>query len=337
MINKLIVVIGPQGCGKTMNRDALAYFFKADVLLDSDPYTMAFTTGCKKYARHLASMIEHDHQGAKVALALVNDIHPLTEGFLHAYFDNSHLEIHQYYSIIEEAKRVYKNRMTPFSYALGAGAKMKIDVGQSSEMISKPHRTHTSLREKNGSGGCVILTDLYERDTTLIMQRGLVTKIETSVDRDELLALAAACTSHLQQALPEGLGPLAWFHHLQDEAIRKDEPFIVMSRGHVNLISEHIRLLEQQLGDLQKQANDPDRIRHINEHAAIINLLGHVQDGSDQVLTIGQQKSGETWSGDIESSTTCNVIWFVNANGNAKYGASLKEALDEHFKDEGRG
>jgi hypothetical protein len=322
MINKLIVVVGPQACGKTKNRDALAYFFNADVVLDCDQYSMAVTSGNKKHMRQLHQMIEHNHQGAKVVLALVNAVHPLTEQFFPAWFEGARLEVREFYSVIEEAKRVYGNRLDAFSYAIGEGAPMPIGMGESSESVSKPHQTTLRLPEKDGFGGCVMLTDLYQKDTSLILQRGLVTKIETYIDRDEACVLVEALVDHFTlpapTTIPHGHGPVGAFYAQLDEARARDCSHISLSRGHANLIAEHIRLLEEQLAALQAQVGDPERVRRLNEQAAIENLLGHVEDGSNDVVTIFQDDATETWTVRVGQTRS-------------EFGDTLSEALRKHF------
>lgn len=191
----------------------------------------------------------------------------------------------------------------------------------------------TEDRHGNKLNGFVKLADIPNRGTTLIMQRYLLTMIETQIDRDEAFALVDALVTHFTlpapTTIPHGHGPVGGFFALLDEARAQGHSNISLSLGHANLLAGHIHLLEEQLAILQAQVGDPERVRRLNEQAAIVNLLGHVEDGSDQTLTIGQAKVGESWSADTERTTS--KVWFVNANGNAKYGATLSEALREHF------
>lgn len=169
--------------------------------------------------------------------------------------------------------------------------------------------------------GFVKLADIPDSGTTLIMQRYLLTMIETTITRDEAFVLVAALVEHFTMppptTIPHGHGPVGGFHALLDEARAQDHPNIALSRGHANLIAEHIRLLEEQLGALQDELRSNDRVRRLNEHAAIVNLLGHVEDGSDQTVTIFQDDATKTWS--------------VKAGHVYQYGDTLAEALRKHF------
>lgn len=158
-------------------------------------------------------------------------------------------------------------------------------------------------------------------ETVLILQDGLVTKIETKIDRHEAFQLAGVLLNHFTlpapTTIPHGHGPVGGFLALLDEARAQDHSNIALSRGHANLIAEHIRLLEEQLAALQAKVNDPERVRRLNEQAAIVNLLGHVEDGSDQTVTIFQDDATKTWS--------------VKAGHVYQYGDTLAEALRKHF------
>lgn len=169
--------------------------------------------------------------------------------------------------------------------------------------------------------GFVKLADIPNRDTTLIMQRYLLTMIETTITRDEAFVLVEALVDHFTlpapTTIPHGHGPVGAFYAQLDEARARDCSHISLSRGHANLIAEHIRLLEEQQAALQSQLHDHDRVRRLNEHAAIVNLLGHVEDGSDQTVTIFQDDATKTWS--------------VKAGHVYQYGATLAEALRKHF------
>ncbi|WP_324271116.1 hypothetical protein SOP91_00200 (plasmid) [Enterobacter hormaechei] len=179
----------------------------------------------------------------------------------------------------------------------------------------------TKDRFDNEVHGFVKLADIPDLGTTLIMQRYLLTKIETSITRDEAFVLVNALVDHFTlpapTTIPHGHGPVGGFLALLDEARAQDHPNIALSRGHANLVAEHIRLLEEQLGALQSQVNDPERVRRLNEQAAIVNLLGHVEDGSDQTVTIFQDDATKTWS--------------VKAGHIYQYGDTLAEALRRHF------
>lgn len=179
----------------------------------------------------------------------------------------------------------------------------------------------TKDRHGNELRGFVKLADIPDRGTTLIMQRYLLTKIETSITRDEAFVLVNALVDHFTlpapTTIPHGHGPVGGFLALLDEARAQDHPNIALSRGHANLVAEHIRLLEEQLAALQKQVNDPERVRRLNEHAAIINLLGYVQDGSDQVVTLFQDDA--------------TMDWVVKTGQKSEHGRTLAEALRAHF------
>lgn len=169
--------------------------------------------------------------------------------------------------------------------------------------------------------GFVKLADIPNRDTTLIMQRYLLTMIETTITRDEAFVLVDALVDHFTlpapTTIPHGHGPVGAFYAQLDEARARDCSHISLSRGHGNLIAEHIRLLEEQLGALQTQVNNPERVRRLNEHAAIINLLGYVQDGSDQVVTLFQDDA--------------TLDWVVKTGQKTEHGRTLAEALRAHF------
>lgn len=178
----------------------------------------------------------------------------------------------------------------------------------------------TKDRHGNELNGFVKLADIPNRDTTLIMQRYLLTKIETSITRDEAFVLVQALLEHFTlpapTTIPHGHGPVGGFYALLDEARAQDHQNIALSRGHANMLAEHIAALKRQLGELQNwQTND--RVRRLNEHAAIVNLLGHVEDGSDQTVTIFQDDATKTWS--------------VKAGHVYQYGRTLAEALRAHF------
>lgn len=116
----------------------------------------------------------------------------------------------------------------------------------------------TKDRNGNNLRGFVKLADIPDNDTTLIMQRYLLTKIETSITREEALVLSQAILEHFDApaptTIPHGHGPIGGFHALLDEARAQDHTNIALSRGHANLIAEHIRLLEEQLGAYQSMA-----------------------------------------------------------------------------------
>lgn len=181
--------------------------------------------------------------------------------------------------------------------------------------------TQKKLAPKNDQPGCITLTDIPNRGTTLIMQRYLLTMIETQIDREDGIALASALLQHFDapapMTIPHGHGPVGGFHALLDEARVQDHTHISLSRGHGNLLAEHIRLLEEQLAALQAQVSDPERVRRLNEQAAIINLLGYVQDGSDQVVTLFQDDA--------------TLDWVVKTSQKSEHGRTLAEALRAHF------
>lgn len=169
--------------------------------------------------------------------------------------------------------------------------------------------------------GAVMLAELTNGDQRLIMQRHLLTMIETTVTRDEAFVLVQALLEHFVMpaptTIPHGHGPVGGFYAQLDEARAQDHSHIALSRGHANLLAEHIRLLEEQLAALQKQVNDPERVRRLNEHAAIINLLGYVQDGSDQVVTLFQDDA--------------TLDWVVKTGQKSEHGRTLAQALRAHF------
>lgn len=187
--------------------------------------------------------------------------------------------------------------------------------------MNKLRKTVKQLPLINDMPGAVMLAELTNGDQRLIMQRHLLTMIETTVTRDEAYVLVEALLEHFTMpaptTIPHGHGPVGGFYALLDEARAQDHSNIALSRGHANLLAEHIRLLEEQLGALQAQVNDPERVRRLNEQAAIVNLLGHVEDGSDQTVTIFQDDATKTWS--------------VKAGHIYHYGDTLAEALRKHF------
>lgn len=178
------------------------------------------------------------------------------------------------------------------------------------------------LVPKNDQPGWITLADIPDRGTTLIMQRYLLTKIETQIDRDEGVALAKALLEHFDapppMTIPHGHGPVGGFYAQLDEARAQDHSHIALSRGHANLLAEHIRLLEEQLAALQAQVSDPERARRLNEQAAIVNLLGHVEDGSNDVVTIFQDDATKTWTVRVGQTRS-------------EFGDTLSEALRQHF------
>lgn len=182
--------------------------------------------------------------------------------------------------------------------------------------------TQKKLAPKNDQPGCITLTDIPNRGTTLIMQRYLLTMIETQIDREDGIALASALLQHFDapapMTIPHGHGPVGGFHALLDEARVQDHTHISLSRGHANLLAEHIRLLEEQLAALQAQVGDPERVRRLNEQAAIVNLLGHVEDGSNDVVTIFQDDATKTWTVRVGQTRS-------------EFGDTLSEALRKHF------
>lgn len=188
-------------------------------------------------------------------------------------------------------------------------------------MTDNTRKTQMKLVPKNDLLGWITLADIPDRGTTLIMQRYLLTQIETQIDREDGVALAKALLEHFDapppMTIPHGHGPVGGFYTQLDEARAQDHSHIALSRGHANLLAEHIRLLEEQLAALQSQVHDRDRVRRLNEHAAIINQLGHVEDGSDQTVTIFQDDATKTWS--------------VKAGHVYQYGRTLAEALRAHF------
>ncbi|ENZ5742863.1 hypothetical protein ACGWZF_004265 [Enterobacter hormaechei] len=188
-------------------------------------------------------------------------------------------------------------------------------------MTDNMHKTQLQLVPKNGQPGWITLADIPDRGTTFIMQRYLLTHIETQIDREEGMALVKALLQHFDapapSTIPHGHGPVGAFYAQLDEARAQDHTHISLSRGHANLLAEHIRLLEEQLAALQSQVHDRDRVRRLNEHAAIINLLGHVEDGSDQTVAIFQDDATRTW--------------WVRAGKREEYGDTLSDALRAHF------
>lgn len=189
-------------------------------------------------------------------------------------------------------------------------------------MTNNIHETRMKLVPKNGQPGRITLTDIPDRGTMLIMQRCLLNPIETQIDRDEGIALASALLQHFDapppMTIPHGHGPVGGFYAQLDEARAQDHTHLALSRGHANLLAEHIRLLEDQLAALQAQVSDPERVRRLNEQAAIVNLLGHVEDGSNDVVTIFQDDATKTWTVRVGQTRS-------------EFGDTLSEALRKHF------
>lgn len=187
--------------------------------------------------------------------------------------------------------------------------------------MDKLRKTQKRMPDLNGLPGWVTLAELSNGDQKFIVQRHLLTMAETTITRDEAYVIVEALLDHFTlpapTTIPHGFGPVGAFYAQLDDARAQDCSHISLSRGHANLIAEHIRLLEEQLAALQKQVNDPERVRRLNEQAAIVNLLGHVEDGSDQTVTIFQDDATKTWS--------------VKAGHIYQYGDTLAEALRKHF------
>ena len=189
-------------------------------------------------------------------------------------------------------------------------------------MTDNIHETRMQLVPKNNQPGWITLADIPDRGTTLIMQRYLLTQIETQIDRDEGVALAKALLQHFDapppMTIPHGHGPVGGFYAQLDEARAQDHTHLALSRGHANLLAEHIRLLEDQLAALQAQVGGPERVRRLNEQAAIVNLLGHVEDGSNDVVTIFQDDATRSWTVRVGQTRS-------------EFGDTLSEALRKHF------
>lgn len=187
--------------------------------------------------------------------------------------------------------------------------------------MEKLRKTQKRMPDVNGLPGWVTLAELSNGDQKFIVRRHLLTMAETFITRDEAFVIVEALVDHFTlpapTTIPHGHGPVGGFLALLDEARAQDHSNIALSRGHANLLAEHIRLLEEQLGALQAQVNDPERVRRLNEQAAIVNLLGHVEDGSDQAVAIFQDDATKTWS--------------VKAGHVYQYGQTLSEALRAHF------
>lgn len=187
--------------------------------------------------------------------------------------------------------------------------------------MDKLRKTQKRMPDVNGLPGWVTLAELSNGDQKFIVQRHLLTMAETTITRDEAYVIVDALLDHFTMpaptTIPHGHGPVGAFYAHLDEARAQDCSHISLSRGHANLIAEHIRRLEEQLGALQSQVNDPERVRRLNEHAAIINLLGYVQDGSDQVVTIFQDDA--------------TLDWVVKTGRKSEHGRTLREALRAHF------
>lgn len=190
--------------------------------------------------------------------------------------------------------------------------------------MDKLRKTQKRMPDVNGLPGWVTLAELSNGDQKFIVQRHLLTMAETTITRDEAYVIVDALLDHFTMpaptTIPHGFGPVGAFYAQLDEARAQDCSHISLSRGHANLIGEHIRLLEEQLAALQKQVNDPERVRRLNEHAAIVNLLGYVQDGSDQVVTL------------FQDDATLN--WVVKTGQKSEHGRTLREALRAHFPGE---
>jgi hypothetical protein len=187
--------------------------------------------------------------------------------------------------------------------------------------MDKLRKTQKRMPDLNGLPGWVTLAELSNGDQKFIVQRHLLTMIETTITRDEAFVLVEALVDHFTlpapTTIPHGHGPVGAFYAQLDDARARDCSHISLSRGHGNLIAEHIRLLEEQLGALQTQVNDPERVRRLNEQAAIVNLLGHVEDGSDQVVTLFQEDATRAW--------------VVKTGEKMEHGRTLAEALRKHF------
>lgn len=188
--------------------------------------------------------------------------------------------------------------------------------------MTDTNRTQKKLAPKNDQPGWITLADIPNRGTTLIMQRHLLTLIETQIDRDEAFALVDALVTHFTlpapTTIPHGHGPVGGFFALLDEARAQDHSNISLSLGHANLLAGHIHLLEEQLAALHSQVGDPDRVRRLNEQAAIVNLLGHVEDGSNDVVTIFQDDATRSWTVRVGQTRS-------------EFGDTLSEALRKHF------
>ena len=89
-------------------------------------------------------------------------------------------------------------------------------------MTDNTRKTQMKLVPKNDQPGWITLADIPDRGTTLIMQRYLLTKIETQIDRDEGVALAKVLLQHFDAppptTIPHGHGPVGGFYALLDEA-----------------------------------------------------------------------------------------------------------------------
>lgn len=188
--------------------------------------------------------------------------------------------------------------------------------------MNKLRKTVKPLPLVNDMPGAVMLAELSNGDQRLIMQRHLLTMIETTVTRDEAFVMVQALLEHFTlpapTSIPHGHGPVGGFLAQLDEARAQDHSHISLSRGHANLLAEHIRLLEEQLAALQAQVGDPERVRRLNEQAAIVNLLGHVEDGSNDVVTIFQDDATRSWTVRVGQTRS-------------EFGDTLSEALRKHF------
>ncbi|HED5782862.1 TPA: hypothetical protein R5O69_004394 [Enterobacter hormaechei] len=165
------------------------------------------------------------------------------------------------------------------------------------------HETRLQLVPKNGQPGWITLADIPDRGTTFIMQRYLLTHIETQIDRDEGMALASALLQHFDapapMTIPHGHGPVGGFYAQLDEARAQDHTHISLSRGHANLLAEHIRLLEEQLAALQSRKPEPlpetlmavykDKNQPYHVKRAAMDLIQALQPGvPDECAATGQ-------------------------------------------------
>lgn len=343
-VKSITIVHGPKGCGKTQNRTALAYYLSADLVFDDHPCSMAPSTNTRKYWRQMSQIAEN--RDAKHILVLTDGIHLNAETNAKVYFPWATVHIKEYAEIADKAKAALSERRLPFGYCLNEDkARMvfnHLDVAESYKKyatrqtpkpsdIQKERKTVLPLPNINDLGGSVMLADIPDKDTTFIVQRGLLTMVETRINRDEALVVAKAFFQHFDMSppmafpRPDGHGPVAWFFAAVDDALVYQHEDITLQRGHAILIAEHIRKLEEQLTALQnkkptplketlwgiyKDENQPFSIKQaamglihaINapenvELGSVVDKLGHVAliTGQKDSLSITAEELLERW------------------------------------------
>ena len=333
-VKSVTIVHGQKGCGKTQNRTALAYYLSADLVFDDHPCSMAPSTNTRKYWRQMSQIAEN--RNAKHILVLTDGIHLNAETNAKVYFPWATVHIKEYAEIADKAKAALSERRLPFGYCLNEDkARMvfnHLDVAESYKKyairqtpkpsdIQKDRKTVLPLPNVNDLGGSVMLADIPDKDTTFIVQRGLLTMVETRINRDEALVVAKAFFQHFDMSppmafpRPDGHGPVAWFFAAVEDALVYQHEDITLQRGHAILIDEHIRKLEEQLTALQntkptplketlwgiyKDVNQPFHIKNaamglihaINSPDLSKDELGSAMDNLRHVAVIAGERDG---------------------------------------------